>query len=90
MRTVQKPGVALRATVAFALLNLPLIVTTFFVYFMSGGALAEWYVRGLLAVIVAVAEFTIVTQTIAPPLLGWIKGEELVKDGEKPSWEKSN
>lgn len=85
---VQKPGVAMRATAAFALLNLPLVGTVLFALWMAGGNEADWWIRGILALVVAVAEFAIVTTTIAPPLYDWIKSEEYVKDGAKPSWEK--
>lgn len=88
MATMKKPGTALRATVAFALLNLPLIGTAAFAYWMGGGMGAEWWLRGILAVGVAVSEFAIVTTTIGPPLYDWIKSEEYVEKGEKPSWEK--
>ena len=87
-RTIRKPGTALRATVAFGLLNLPLVITTGFVYLLSGGETAEWWVRGILAIGVAVAEYTIVITTIGPPLYDWIRSEEFVKEGSKPSWEK--
>lgn len=86
-RKVQKPGVALRATAAFTLLNLPLIGTVLFALWMAGGDNADWWVRGILAIAVAVGETVIVTTTIGPPLYDWIKSEEYVEDGKKPSWE---
>ena len=88
-RHLKKPGTALRATVAFGLLNLPLIITTAVVYHLGGGETAEWWVRGILAIGVAIAEFSIVVSTIGPPLYDWIKSEEYVPDNEKPSWERS-
>lgn len=88
-RVVRKPGTAIRATVAFFLLNLPLTVTVYFVYLMSGGENAEWWVRGILAIAVAVAEFAIVISTIGPPLYEWIQSEEYLEEGEKPSWERT-
>lgn len=87
MPYVKKPGTAMRATVAFALLNVPLLITVYFVWLMSGGESAEWWVRGILAIAVAFAEFAIVVTTIGPPLYEWIKSEEYVDDGKKPSWE---
>lgn len=84
----KKPGTALRATAAFALLNLPLIGTVLFALWMAGGNEADWWIRGILALAVAIAEFAIVTTTIAPPLYDWIKSEEYVEDGQKPSWER--
>lgn len=85
--TVTKPGTALRATGAFVLLNLPLLVTIYFVYWMTGGEAAELWVRIILAVLVAAAEFAIVVTTIGPPLYDWIKTEETIYVGDKPSWE---
>ena len=86
-KQIQRPGTALRATAAFALLNLPLIGTVLFALWMAGGQDAEWWIRGILAILVAAAEFAIVT-TIAPPLYDWIKSEEWVDEGKKPSWER--
>jgi len=85
---MKRPGTALRATAGFALLNLPLIVTVVTVVWLSGGEAAEWWVRGILAVAVCVAEFAIVVTTIGPPLYEWIVSEEYVEDGEKPSWQR--
>jgi hypothetical protein len=89
MSYAKKPGAAGRATVVFMLLNAPLVLTSAVVIWLSGGVNAEWYVRGILAVGFAVSEFAIVVNTIAPPMLDWIKSEEYVKDGEKPSWERN-
>lgn len=83
-----KPGTALRATAALFILNVPLGITVIAVYWLSGGTIAEWWVRGILAVAVAIAEAAIVLNTIAPPMLTWIKGEESVAEGQKASWEK--
>ncbi len=88
-RQVKKPGTAGRATAAFALLNLPLVATAVFVFWLGGGNAAEWWLKGIMGVLVAVAEFSIVVTTIAPPLYEWIKGEEWVSEGERPSWEKN-
>lgn len=87
-RTIQKPGAALRATFAFFLLNLPLVITVAAVYMLSGGMTAEWWVRGILAIMVAVAEAVIVVETVGPPLRDWIKSEEYVAEGDRPSWQK--
>ncbi len=84
----EKPGTAIRATIAFLILNLPLIIAAYFTYWISGGAAAEWYVRGIVAVGVTVAEFAIVVNTIGPPMAEWIRSEEVIKDNEKPSWER--
>jgi len=88
MKTYKRPGTAWRAAVAFILLNLPLLVTAYAIYHLAGGSEAEWWARGILAVVIAVAEFSVVTSTIAPPLYEWIKSEEVVADGAKPSWER--
>lgn len=88
MKVYKKPGAAVRSMAAFGLLNLPLLVTGYVVYHLAGGETAEWWVRGIVAVLISAAEFSIVTTTIGPPLYDWIQGEESVKDGEKPSWEK--
>lgn len=87
MPSVRKPGTALRATAAFALLNVPLIGVTAFVWFLANGA-ADFWLRTFIGVAVSVAEFAIVSTTIGPPLYDWIKSEEYVQDGQKPSWEK--
>jgi hypothetical protein len=76
--TRQKPGVAGRATMAFALLNLPLFATTWLCYFMAGGDETLWWLRCILALGFAVAEFTLVTTTIGPPLMEWIESKETV------------
>jgi hypothetical protein len=78
-----KPGVALRATAAFALLNLPLIGTVAFSYMLAGGSESEWWIRGILAVGVAVSELAIVINTIGPPLKDWIKSAEWVDEPDK-------
>ena len=83
-----KPGVAGRATVAMVLLNVPLLLVGAAVYWLAGTADAEWWARGTLAVVLAVAEFAIVITTIAPPLYDWITQKEFVEKGGKPSWEK--
>lgn len=77
-----KPGVAGRATAAFMLLNLPLATTAVVVFYLGGGATAEWWLRGILAVGVAASELAIVLETIGPPLKGWINQREWV---EKPA-----
>lgn len=86
----RKPGTALRATAAFVLLNLPLVGTAAFTYWMGGGMGAEWWLRAVLAVAVAGSELAIVTTTIGPPLLDWIKSEEYIdrSRGDRPTWEK--
>lgn len=83
---VKKPGLIYRATAAFALLNLPLIGTAWFVFLMGGNASSEWWLRGILAIAVAASEIGIVTSTIGPPLVEWIDGKEFVADGKAPSW----
>jgi hypothetical protein len=85
---VTKPGVIYRATAAFALLNLPLVATAWFVFLMGGQSASEWWLRASLAVAVAGSEIAIVTWTIGPPLVDWIDEKEFVRDGEKPSWER--
>lgn len=86
---VQRPGVALRATAAFGLLNMALILTAAVVYYLAGAGSAEWWARGLIAICFAISEFAIVTTTIGPPLYEWVAGKEWVRDGEKPSWERN-
>lgn len=83
-----RPGTAQRATVAFFLLNIPLFMTTYFVYWMGGQESADWWLRGILAIGFAAAEFAIVFSTITEPLYEWIKGKEYVPEGQKASWEK--
>lgn len=85
-RLVKRPGTAGRATAAFALLNLPLVVTVGAVYWLAGGIEAEWWLRGIIGVAVAVSEAAITLNTIGPPLMEWIKGEEYVEEGKDPSW----
>lgn len=79
-KLVQRKGVALRATFAFVLLNLPLMFTAFLCYYLAGGESSEWWVRGIVALMVAVGEFWIVVETIGPPLREWIRGEEWVDE----------
>lgn len=85
---VRKPGVIYRATAAFALLNVPLVGTAWFVFLMGGNAASEWWLRAVLALAVAGSEIAIVTSTIGPPLVDWIGEKELVGEGKKASWEK--
>jgi hypothetical protein len=79
MPYVTKPGLAFRATAAFALLNAPLVGTVAFVYFITNGA-DDFWIKTFLAIAVIVAEFAITISTIAPPLYDWIKGQEYVED----------
>lgn len=88
MSYVSKPGLVWRALAAFILLNLPLILTIGFVWYLAGGDHAEWWVKGILAIGTAACELGIVAGTIADPLHKWIKSEEYITDGQKPSWEK--
>lgn len=81
LQTRDKPGVGFRAAVVFFILNLPIIGVTYFAYWMAGGQGAEWFIRGVLAIGVAVAEFALVTTTIGPPLVDWIKSTETYDDG---------
>ena len=74
MPYVRKPGTAFRATVAFALLNAPLVGTVAFVYFIAGGA-DDFWIKTFLSLGVIVSEFAITTTTIGPPLYDWIKSE---------------
>lgn len=79
-----KPGLFYRAVAAFVLLNIATILTLLATWWLSGGMASPWQIRGLLAVAVAVAEFSIVTTTIGPPLMDWIKSQECVEEEKQP------
>ena len=87
-KTVKKPGYMLRACVGWVILNLVLLFTLAATVYIVQGYLDRWYVIGTLLIIVMVSEIGIMNETIAPILTDWIKQEETVDDGQKPTWQK--
>jgi hypothetical protein len=86
--TVKRPGYMLRACVAWVILNAVLIFTlSALVFVLPRDQLAQWYVMIPIIVAVVASQWIIMGETIAPIIKEWIKQEEYVKDGEKPSWQ---
>lgn len=86
--TLKKPGYMLRACVAWVIFNSILIFTLAMTVYVIRPWMASWYVMVPLLVAVVVSEWIIMGETIAPIIKDWIKQEEYVKDGEKPSWQR--
>lgn len=86
---MKKPGYMGRACIAWAALNAAMFVTLAVTVYFLNPWLSAWYV--ILPVVVATigTEWAITEETIAPIIKDWIVQEEVVKDGEKPSWDKS-
>lgn len=86
MPQVNKPGYMFRACVAWVILNAVLLFTLAALIYILRPYLAVWYVMIPIIVAVVVSEWVIMGETIAPIVKDWIKQEEYVKDGDKPSW----
>lgn len=85
---MKRPGYMLRACVAWIILNAVLIFTlSALVFVLPRDQLSQWYVMIPIILAVVVSQWIIMAETIAPIIKEWIKQEEYVKDGEKPSWE---
>lgn len=85
---MKRPGYMRRACLAWVVLNSVLIFTLAAIVFVLGPYTDRWYVTVPLIVGVVISEWIIMAETIAPIVKDWIKQEEYVKDGDKPSWEK--
>ena len=83
-----KPGVMKRASLAWLVLNGAMLLTLAIIVYMVAPWMANWYIALPILVSVVVTEWMITSETIAPIVRDWIKGEEYVPVGEKPSWEK--
>lgn len=86
--TVKRPGMMWRATAAWLVLNVAMLATLAIIVYVVQPWMQNWYIALPILVSVVVTEWMITSETIAPIVREWIKGEELVKDGEKPSWER--
>lgn len=87
--SMKRPGYMLRACVAWVILNAVLIFTlAALVFVLPRDQLSQWYVMIPLIIAVVVSQWIIMAETIAPIIKEWIKQEEYVKDGERPSWQK--
>lgn len=86
--TVKKPGYMFRACVAWVILNSVLLFTLAALVYVLGDHLSTWYVMIPIILAVVVSEWIIMAETIAPIISDWIKQEEYVKDGERPTWVK--
>lgn len=85
---VKKPGYMFRACVAWVILNAVLLFTLSALIYILKGYLSVWYVMIPIIVAVVASEWVIMSETIAPIISDWIKQEEYVKDGDKPTWTK--
>lgn len=86
---MKRPGYMLRACVAWIILNAVLIFTlSALVFVLPREELSQWYVMIPIIIAVVVSQWIIMAETIAPIIKEWIKQEEYVKDGDKPSWAK--
>jgi hypothetical protein len=88
MSTVKKPGYMFRACIAWFILNLVLGATLAAIVYVIGPYVDRWYVMIPLLVGIVASEWIIMSETLSPIILDWIKQEEYVKDGEQPSWKK--
>lgn len=86
---VKRPGYMGRAVVAWFIFNSILFVTLGALVFLVGAYLDRWFVMIPMMLAVVLSEWIIMAETIAPVIKDWIKQEEYVADGDRPSWEKS-
>lgn len=77
-----------RATIAWFVLNLAMMLTLAVIVYVVRPWMENWYIALPILLSVVVTEWMITAETIAPIVRDWIKGEEYVVDGEKPSWQK--
>ncbi len=83
---MKKPGYMLRACIAWIIWNAILLFTLAVVVYICRPIMDRWYVMIPLLVGIVASEWIIMAETIAPIISDWIKQEEDVKSGEKPSW----
>ena len=88
-KTVRRPGYMGRAVLAWMIFNTILFVTLGALVYLAGAYLDRWFVMIPMMVAVVLSEWIIMAETIAPIIKDWIKQEEYVADGERPSWEKA-
>jgi hypothetical protein len=88
MAHVKRPGYMKRAVIAWCLLNGIMIAMLAILVYLIGPYVDRWYVMIPLLVAILVSEFVIMTETIAPIIKEWIKQEEYISDGQKPSWDR--
>ena len=85
-----KPGYMRRAVIAWCILNGILIATLALVVYVVTPWMERWFVMIPLLVAVIVSEAVIMAETIGPIIRDWIKQDEYVRDGDKPSWLRDN
>lgn len=78
-----------RACVAWVVLNLSMFIVLGFTVWLLSAYMNAWYVILPLVVSLVITEWIITGETIAPIVREWIKQEEYVKEGEKPSWQRN-
>ena len=78
-----------RACVAWVVLNLSMFIVLGFTVWLLSAYMNAWYVILPLVVSLVITEWIITGETIAPIVREWIKQEEYVKEGDRPSWEKN-
>lgn len=86
---MKRPGYMGRAVAAWFIFNTILFVTLAALVFLVGAYLDRWFVMIPMMLAVVLSEWIIMAETIAPVIKDWIKQEEYVSDGERPSWEKA-
>lgn len=88
MEYVKKPGYMKRAIVAWFVLNLAMFLVLGAVSWFLAPFLNAWYVIAPIIIALVITEWSITAQTIAPIVSEWIAQEEVVQQGQKPSWYK--
>lgn len=88
-KTMRKPGMMKRATVAWVVLNTAMLLTLAVIVYMVQPWMGNWYIALPILISVVVTEWMITSETIAPIVREWIRGEESVEVGKPASWEKA-
>jgi len=88
MAHMKKPGVFKRATIAWFMLNAVLVITLAVTVYMVSPWMDSGYVVVPLLIAFIGAEWWIMAETLAPIVRDWIRQEEYVSDGNKPSWDR--
>lgn len=86
---MRKPGYMARAVAAWFIFNGILFVTLGVLVYLVGAYLDRWFVMIPMMLAVVLSEWIIMAETIAPVIKDWIKQEEYVEAGNRPSWEKT-
>lgn len=84
---VKRPGYMFRAVVAWCIFNSILFVTLGAIVYLVGNYLDRWFVMIPMMMAVVGSEWIIMSETIAPVIKDWVKQEEFVTEGQKPSWQ---